>query len=439
MKKNDLEDTEENLLSTMERDTIGRNSELVDFLLFLDNIDGNYSIALDGEWGSGKTFLVKQLKILLEYFRKEQMDGKLYDETQEKIKEIVEKHFVDLNLEKTYASIYYDAWLYDDHPDALLSLIYSFLGEGDKKENLKALLTDYHLGDKVRNVIKMIISHKTGIDFDLDGLLDTSSIMDTIYSLEEVKEVFRVLVSRSIEEKADRLVVFIDELDRCKPDFAIDVLEKLKHFVDDDRVVFLYSLNKEQLSHTIEKFYGYNFNATIYLNRFFDFNFSLKKINPNAYITLLNSQVEVEECISKIYVEIGAYFKFSLREYNTYYHKIIMLRERTQEDFHEYYTIKMIFASIVWGLEITNVVQMKKFVSGKSADILEAVYNSVNEIRELAQTLFDCYKENADTLAELTNVYTYIFGMEKGKIKPDNIPLDEDTVNAIYEFIVKPI
>lgn len=57
MKRTLLEPTDENICSSIQNNLLDRNSTLVDFLSLLDNIDGHFSISLDGEWGSGKTFL----------------------------------------------------------------------------------------------------------------------------------------------------------------------------------------------------------------------------------------------------------------------------------------------------------------------------------------------------------------------------------------------
>ena len=48
----------------------------------------------------------------------------------------------------------------------------------------------------------------------------------------------------------------------------IEMLERIKHYFDDERVIFVVSLNKEQLIHTITSYYGSGFDATRYLNKF---------------------------------------------------------------------------------------------------------------------------------------------------------------------------
>ena len=66
MKKHDLQPTDENIRSTFYNDSIGRNKELVNFIKIIDSINESYSIALDSYWGSGKTFFVKQVKMILD-------------------------------------------------------------------------------------------------------------------------------------------------------------------------------------------------------------------------------------------------------------------------------------------------------------------------------------------------------------------------------------
>ena len=68
MKNFDLEPTYENIKKTLKDNIIGRNEELYNFFSILDSIDGNMSIALDSGGGTGKTFFVKQIETLLNYY-----------------------------------------------------------------------------------------------------------------------------------------------------------------------------------------------------------------------------------------------------------------------------------------------------------------------------------------------------------------------------------
>ncbi len=83
-------------------------------------------------------------------------------------------------------------------------------------------------------------------------------------------------------ERGNRLVIFIDELDRCKPTYAIKLLEQIKHYMMDDRITFVFSVNLEQLQHTIKCYYGADFDASRYLDRFFDFRIDWPVLTYNG-------------------------------------------------------------------------------------------------------------------------------------------------------------
>ena len=72
-----------------------------------------------------------------------------------------------------------------------------------------------------------------------------------------------------------RLVVLIDELDRCRPTYAIETLEVAKHIFNADGVVFALGLHRQQLTASIKAVYGQDFDAVGYLERFFDLSASL--------------------------------------------------------------------------------------------------------------------------------------------------------------------
>ena len=80
----------------------------------------------------------------------------------------------------------------------------------------------------------------------------------------------------------------MDELDRCRPSYAVRLLERIEHYFINDRITFVFSVNLEQLQHTIKNFYGNDFDACRYLDRFFDLRLSLPPINTTKYYNYLN-------------------------------------------------------------------------------------------------------------------------------------------------------
>lgn len=85
-------------------------------------------------------------------------------------------------------------------------------------------------------------------------------------------------------EKRKPLVVFIDELDRCRPTYAIEVLEIAKHLFAVDGVVFVLGVNRSELAESVKAVYGASFNAEGYLHRFFDLDIRLPSPNREAFI-----------------------------------------------------------------------------------------------------------------------------------------------------------
>lgn len=80
------------------------------------------------------------------------------------------------------------------------------------------------------------------------------------------------------------LYIFIDELDRCRPTFAIELLERIKHFFDVENCKFIIATDKQQLSHSIKAVYGVGFDSERYLRRFFDAEYSLESTSLERWV-----------------------------------------------------------------------------------------------------------------------------------------------------------
>ena len=405
MKKYELDATHENIINTLRSDCIDRNHELYDFMVMLDGINGSINISLDSSWGSGKTFFVKQIAILLDFFRKKNFGEPIDYELEDIIGH--KSHLKDIELEHTYIPIYYDAWMFDDHPDPILSLIYAIVSGGyvqddpTKKQNLI---------QKFSAVASAVAALK-GINIDIEKLLSPhTSVLESIGVDEGIKAALNNVFDEVITEKADKLVIIIDELDRCKPNYAVGLLEKIKHFINDDRVIFIYSTNKSQLIHTIKKFYGQDFNASLYLNRFFDFQFSLCKVNTMRYLDFIDNEINIMEWRQKIACDIGKYFNFSLREYNIYFSKMNNLGTVNIE-YSETGYLYQVFVPLIWALRIVDVEKELRFLHGDMQDEIMKIMAEIPTLYRYAMG-FISSGNDTDKATQIRNLYFYIFGSQ---------------------------
>ena len=101
---------------------------------------------------------------------------------------------------------------------------------------------------------------------------------------------FKSALSAAAKEVASQhegkpMVVAIDELDRCRPDYAIRFIEAIKHLFNTENVVFVVATNMDQMTHTVKAVYGQTFDAEEYLNRFFDLPIKLTHPDLEDFIS----------------------------------------------------------------------------------------------------------------------------------------------------------
>lgn len=260
-----------------------------DLINLLSEIDQNMVIFINAPWGEGKTTFCKMW-------------------------------CAELHLRKK-AAIYFDAYANDYFEDPFIAFtanIYKFIDDkfdkseaAKKRKKEKFKQTAAKLGKGF-----LTLSAKAGISALTLGALRAADIKDTIG---EVSSVSSKVLEKQFEEYAAKeenvetfkkslaevakeirgiqgfpLTVVIDELDRCRPDFALRLLERIKHFFDVPNVAFLLFVNKEQLERYISLVYGGNKNADAhnYLQKFAhlsaDLPMNRKDTGKNDYSVFCN-------------------------------------------------------------------------------------------------------------------------------------------------------
>ena len=419
MKKYVQEATDINVWTSLKENTFDRGKDIREFIEGLELIEGNAFISLDAKWGDGKTFFVRQIEETLKYFRAKQM------ETEEKLLKDLESYeylkesvaVKETTVEHIYLPVYYNAWMYDDHNDPLMSLLLVMTKQCGGAYNTK--INTKSLGERLLAVASSLpISIKKVNPAKLINDLqeEKMDILSTVKTEEDIKECVREVFNDIIVEKAEKLVVFIDELDRCKPSFAIEMLERIKHYFDDERIIFVVSLNKEQLIHTISNYYGSEFDATRYLNRFFDVSINLPEIS--------RYQKQKVQCtdsarfwITLIADELSDYYGFSLRDKLIYKSSIESISREVGDAYSSDKMYLIIFEVIIVLLDMIDAKEKKAFLEGKSNILIDLmprieIYKKYI-LRSFGIDIRDDYEEKLTEKYELVqDVYEYVFGRD---------------------------
>ena len=210
-------------------------------------------IALDGDWGEGKTTFVKMCQGLLS-------KGEIN-------------------------SIYIDAFENDYVGDPFLLLSKSIISyandEGKEIDKFRKMAKETAVSlipSLGKALVSSFLSDKAAEDFAewIEKKLGNKE-QDQIKKFKEsLSEISKELNS---DGKTRPLVIIIDELDRCKPTFAVDILEKVKHLFSVENVVFLLVMNKKQLQNAIQHIYGQGMeDAHTYLQKFIDIDVKIPKV-----------------------------------------------------------------------------------------------------------------------------------------------------------------
>lgn len=275
MKRLELKPTEENIVKTIEKDIFNRNNELRCFYNLLISQEDGCTIAIDGKWGSGKTFFIKQEIMLINAMNPMNQDERQnLDIIKNKIMKKEEQKYDEIRM--NMKPVYYDAWQNDNDIDPIVSLICEISKQTKEFVQTKKLdlikagtaIVDYFM--------------KTNIS-DIYNSNKGDNYFEYLIYRKDLEDDFKDFFNNLCNENCNRIVIFIDELDRCKPSYAVKLLEQVKHYMDDDRITFVFALNTLELQHTIRQFYGYGFDANRYLDRFFDIRASLTTVDINKY------------------------------------------------------------------------------------------------------------------------------------------------------------
>lgn len=252
-------------------DRLDRAESVENIYRLLNNVSSPLVFSVNAPWGAGKTSFLKMLSARLK-----RSDRK---------------------------TVYFSAWETDFADDPLLA----FLGEmnlalapyidGNAKRK-KAWLSVKKAGTYIlKRTLPVAIKVGTAGLIDADKLLEDEAAKlaegvskdlidkyagDKASILKFKSSVKDLCVAMDGEE--EKLYIFIDELDRCRPTYAIELLERIKHLLDVEGLVFVLALDKIQLAHSVKAVYGNDFDASGYLKRFIDIEYSLPSASVNQFI-----------------------------------------------------------------------------------------------------------------------------------------------------------
>lgn len=179
--------------------------------------------------------------------------------------------------------------------------------------------------------------------------------------------------------------------------YAVQLLERIKHYLYDDRITFVFSVNLGELQHTIKHYYGNTFDACRYLDRFFDMRISLPPADKTAFYREMG--LESSYVLEKICRKVIDTYNMELREATRFYRQV---KTAAYEPTHESRKFDFSFSDekgrqlllmyvvpILVGLKIVDISLYNQFVCGKSSKPLMDIYKDSDKGEWLATRLLN--------------------------------------------------
>ncbi|MCH9103684.1 hypothetical protein G5S74_14910 [Legionella pneumophila serogroup 1] len=280
---------------------------------------------IDGKWGTGKTTFCKKSITLLE----------------NRIQDIEA-------VQKPIKCAYIDAFT-ADHANQPIITIIAAISKLLDKNSLKTTFIDKAKGVarfSIKTVLKagaawVLKTSSEDLGQELTDALKNSSDESIDYTLDNLIKEHEEAESNIVQLKqvlceitqTQELIIFIDELDRCRPDFAVSLIESIKLIFETPGIQFIMLANFEQIEAAIKHRYGISVDAKRYLDKFLKFSFTLPHEVPNKNHSpatiehtkslikkskVLNNSRLIEHQYSTFLAELIIHNSLSLREAETF-------------------------------------------------------------------------------------------------------------------------
>ena len=333
-----------------------------------------FVISVDGGWGTGKTFLLKRWKQDLQ--------------------------------NQGWEAIYYNAWEDDFCDDPLVAIVGQLSEHFDKGNladtvceiarlvppllDLAAPLVPFgQVWGWLRAVPNAIRGHRSPPE-------SVRRYQERRATANDFRQGLTKLGAEVRKSTGHPLVFIIDELDRCRPSFAIELLERVKHVFDVPNIVFVFGINRSELVKSFHSAYG-DIDAATYLRRFFDMDFSLpepsavrfcehlvKKFGLNNFFWRLGSTQDREigvqvDLVAPVLPLLLGNMGLSLRDMD-YCVRLVALA--VASDDRRFSVDPYLLAALV-AVKIRNPELHRRFVEGnaRAADVIDYIDELVRESR----------------------------------------------------------
>ncbi|WP_454064060.1 KAP family P-loop NTPase fold protein [Candidatus Nitrospira salsa] len=277
-------------------DQLGRNREIAQLTQIISTLDQPSVLAIDSSWGTGKTTFLRMWQA---------------------------------SIRKEFPCLIYNAWENDFTADPLVS----FIGELEKeldlfeisdpkvKRKLKRALgeTKKAGGTFLKRALPLMLRVASGGILSVDGkVLDqltnlTEGLAEDFFkeyekskkSISAFKEKLEDFINYLGETKFEGkpFIVFVDELDRCRPPFAIQLLERIKHFFNVKGMVFVLAIDRKQLGESMKVVYGSGMDVAGYLRRFIDIDYKLKQQSGPEFSNYLFQTMGTNSLLSRLRID----------------------------------------------------------------------------------------------------------------------------------------
>ena len=253
----------------MKQDILGRTkfvNSIVDFINVLSEGKRGCCFAIDGKWGTGKTYVLDMLE--------------------EELNQIQSEDTAD----NRYFVFHYNSWEYDYYDEPLVAIVASMQDEVENKESIwnrevdKTIQAGIEVAKtEVKKMVGSLAEKHIGVNFVnvIDAIRkvdqeneEKKESYDDFYNFKKAMSDVRTSMGKIAEEKT--IVLVVDELDRCMPAYAIKVIERLHHIFEKiNNIVVIIAVDSEQLDSSIKTIYGEKTNPKDYMKKIIDITFKL--------------------------------------------------------------------------------------------------------------------------------------------------------------------